>query len=262
MLDFQYSINANFLASYSFLQAHDKNAICKKLDTLLYTCTNSGLTDFNLIMLDACEQVDLNSLQKDLELAFDEFAKIGQSFSLWYPPYLKQTIAKIDKKLILNSSATHMGQYLKNGISQVPKVELAKNFTIERVQSEKDLIDFSALIAKGWNMDKKPYEDFFLSQAGVLLDKNCPKHIYLGKEDGKACTCTEIFIDDATSSVGIYYVTTDINYRKKGYAKALQANLLHKHAGYKHYIVLSSPAEQILMNGLGFSNCEFWTECY
>ncbi len=253
------AIAANFLAAYTWFQQQNPACTVRAAGNMVCAHASGSLTDFNVALPAADRPLprpDSESFRQDCAAVRAFFTPLRAPFSCWTPG---GPTAPEAADLGFSSRTAYTGLYLDlRAANPAPHADL----TVRRVRDEADIAAFADLIALGWSMPPEPYRDFFQQQAPLLLPCASPKQFYLGLADNRPVCCMELFVQPESGVAGIYYVATHPEQRRKGYAAAMQSQVLELAAqrGLNAAVVVAEPGERRLLGRLGFVESSAWYE--
>jgi len=258
-------IASNFTASYTWYQAQNPAYTVKRVEDMVCAYAPGSLIDFNVAMphVGKTDAPDLpvpgwDFWLKNVEAVQEFFADLASPFSFWAMQQ-EGEIMPDPGQAGFSHQGVYTGQYLElEGLT----LRKAEGLEVKRVASHEDIVAFADLIALGWNMPSEPYRAFFTAQEPWLLAEGCVKELYVGRSGGKPACCMELFVQPEEKVAGIYYVTTHKDFRKRGFAGALQSGVLAGAArrGFEVGVVVSEPDECRLLRSIGFVDCALWYE--
>ncbi|MDR0338927.1 MAG: GNAT family N-acetyltransferase [Desulfovibrio sp.] len=252
-------IAANFLASYTWFQRHNPACTVRAVGSMVCAHASGSLTDFNVALPDAERPLPdpfSESFRRNCAAVRDFFAQQRVPFSCWIPGRPEAPVAA---DLGFSGRLVYTGQYLE---LRNARFAPTAGLTVRRVASLEDLEAFADLIAIGWSMPPEAYRAFFSAQAACLLTPGAAKQFFLGLAGGRPACCMELFGQAGAKVAGIYYVTTHPDFRRQGFAAALQSQVLRLalSQGRETAVVVSEPDECRLLGRLGFVDCSPWFE--
>lgn len=219
-----------------------------------YTLVNSGLADdtFNYV-LDA--DFSTAEAEKKITEITDYFITKNLPFSWWLGPSDKpKDLATQLEKQGYQHTENNTAMYLDldtwdNKMVSIPELDII------RATDEKTLRDFGLVLAS----DRAAFEQYFSWIAGIVSVDD-PIEYYVGYVDGKPVTrglsCYYAGV------VGLHWLSTSPDQRRKGYGIAMQQFRLRraKELGYHVAVLQASPEGYLLYRNLGYQVCGVFQE--
>lgn len=218
-----------------------------------YTLVNSGLQDdtFNYV-LDA--DFSKNDADKRISEVIKHFSKKNIPFSWWVSPYDKPIdLSEHLEKAGLMNAENNIGMYFDLNTWEMPRQET--QLEILRVKDAQGLQDFSNVLVGNF----VAWEKYYAWIANILTEDD-PIELYVGYINGKPVTRGQLVY--FAQVAGIYFVSTAVDERRKGYATIIEQFLLQqaKRAGYSIAVLQASPEGLPLYLHQGFKQCGIFKE--
>lgn len=137
-----------------------------------------------------------------------------------------------------------------------PQARRPKSFSIERVAGPETLRAASEIVARAFSLHDSTVTAFRnMTNAAKAVGSPFGIVQYIGRIDGKPMGSATMYADDDT--VGIYWVGTLAEARRRGVAEALVRHLMERgrEAGCRYAALQATPAGQRLYARLGFIDC-------
>ncbi|EKD72122.1 MAG: acetyltransferase [uncultured bacterium] len=226
-----------------------------------YTLVSSGLPDdtFNYVLetdftwYRPCETEE--EIKEKIGEATRYFTDKNLPFSWWVSPYDKpNNLAEILEKVGYQNTENNIAMYLDLDAWQSQSISIP-GLEIIRATDGRTLRDFALVLTN----DKTSFEKYFSWVATVLTDDD-PIEFFVGYVEGKpvvrGLSCYFAGV------VGLHWLSTASNERKKGYARAMQQFRLQraKKLGY-HLAVLQASNEGLpVYQKMGYNECGVFRE--
>lgn len=187
-----------------------------------------------------------------IEAAVNHFKQATRPFSWWYSP--GDTPADLGVRL--QAAGLHAAE---SELAMAADLEqmmldttLPPDFTIRRVRSLSELLDFARVMAANWTPPDEHVIRFYEQAAPLLLAVDSPLWFYVGYTGERAVASAEAAAADNT--VGLYSICTLSDYRRRGYGAAMTVRPLvdARRAGIQTAILQASDEGARIYRRVGF----------
>lgn len=220
---------------------------------ILVVCSTIRDNSFNYLIGAHFQEGNVSQRITDV---LSHFKKENLPFSWWVSERdTPNTLAAELQKQGLQFTEDDIGMYVELDSIQ-PSRHIAE-LSIDRVLTLGQLQDFTSVL-KCLSEGSDVYDQFFTRIPLPLIAEGAPYEMYVGYVEKKPVV-TGILVMHANVA-GIYYITTDSAYRKKGYGTDMMRALLSraKNCGYHLSTLQASASGRSLYEKLGFQSiCRF-----
>ena len=151
----------------------------------------------------------------------------GRPFSWWVAP--GDEPGDLGSRLEaagLVASESELAMAARLDEQRLGKVPVPSGLRLERVSGAGQLDSFARLLSENWNPPEPAVETFFRRSADDLLGPDSPQRFYLAFQEGDARASAGVELTVGGGTVGVYNLSTRVEYRRRGIASALMARVL------------------------------------
>jgi len=157
-------------------------------------------------------------------------------------------------------SVTESEEAMWIDLSTLPSAVAGGGLDLVRISTPDQVRAFAEMMSAGWDPPATPVARFFELATAGILDADCPSAFVVGYADGVAVAAAEVH---CTADVaGVYGVTTEPAYRRRGFGKAVTMAVLDiaRRRGCRLAVLQASAEGAALYRRLGFQSIGRYTE--
>lgn len=182
----------------------------------------------------------------------DWYERARRPFSWWVGPADQPgQLSRLLEDAGLESSQTDPAMVAD--LSKLVMTDLAPGgLSIRRVTTSQELFAFARINAANWSPPERFVIRYYTIAAQTLLDPESPIWLYIGYVDDVPVATSELTVGGGV--VGLYNVSTDADYRRRGFGSALTMKPLldAREAGFQTAILQAEPDGISVYRRLGF----------
>lgn len=222
--------------------------------------SDSGLADdtFNLVARARFTEQTAAARIRDIVAAT---RATKRPFSWWVgPTSTPNDLSQLLVKAGLPASDPESAMWIDLNETVNPTADNVPHLHVEVATEQKHLVDYAAVLAKGWDPPSTTLPEFVTRTADAALQESCPARYLVGYVDDVPMATGEVFFFAGVA--GIYAVMTAATHCRRGYGTAMMVAALELARAYDHpIVVLQASAEgEHLYRTLGFQTSEAYVE--
>ncbi len=248
-LDLPSAADENLLVHFSWAQGRTPGMRLAAGDDV--TLVDSGLPcdTFNAAIR---TRMSPDAAPERIQESINWFARMKRPFSWWVGP--ADTPGHLDKLLVDAGLEWYQTDpAMAADLSRLASVDIAPGgLEIRRVTTTEELLAFAHINAAHWSPPERFVIRYYVLAAEALLAPESPIWLYNGYLDGRAVATSEMTIGGGV--VGLYNVSTDPDYRRRGIGSAITMKPLldARDAGFTTAILQAEPDGIGVYRRLGF----------